>query len=250
MTHICKTDAIVIKKVPFSNTSEIITFFTRDWGKITAIAKGLQRKKNPFEGYVELFSFNEILFIDNAGGRLATLTESTLKSGFAGIRSDMRKIYAAFFLAEFIDQMVEERDPHPPLFGLFLKSFIDLSRNNDILIERVSFTAKSLRLLGVMADVRSCSACGKGLSAREQTAIQPAGEGLVCTKCAGDAAAKPDFSASSRASFDKLLSWQGEKLRRLRLSQANVTEIWNLLKTVIRCTLNKELRTFKYVENG
>ena len=249
MKHIKKTDAIVIRKVPFSNTSQIITFFTRDYGKISAIAKGVHRPKNPFEGFVELFSLNEILFIDGEGRRLATLTESTQKSSFAGIRSDIKKVFGAFFLAEFVDQMVEDHDPNPRLFNLFLKSIIDLSRNNDILIYRMSFTAQSLRLLGVMGGIRDCCDCGKTLAAREQTEIHPSGEGLLCEDCATGTADDLKFSASSRASLDKLMSWQGQKLQRLRLSRANFSEIWKLLKIIIRSTLNKELRTFKYVED-
>ena len=50
MKHIKKTDAIVIRKVPFSNTSQIITFFTRDYGKISAIAKGVHRRRQDASG--------------------------------------------------------------------------------------------------------------------------------------------------------------------------------------------------------
>jgi len=249
MKHTKKTDAVVIRKVPFGNTSQIITFFTRDYGKITAIAKGIMRPKNPFEGYAELFSFNEILFIDGGGRRLSTLTESTEKSSFGGIRSDVKKVFAAFFLAEFVDQMVEEADPNPPLFKLFLKSIIDLSRNNDILIYRMSFTAKALRLVGVMGGIDNCCNCGRALSVKERTGIHPRGEGLLCAECAPGTAGEVGFSASSRAALGKLMTWQGEKLQRLRLSQANVNEIWKLLKIIISSTLNKELRTFKYVED-
>ena len=93
------------------------------------------------------------------------------------------------------------------------------------------------------------TAAGKTLAAREQTEIHPSGEGLLCGNCATGTADDLKFSASSRASLDKLMSWQGEMLQRLRLSRANFSEIWKLLKIIIRSTLNKELRTFKYVED-
>ena len=38
-----KTDAIVIRLVDFSETSCVVTLFSRDYGKIAALAKGARR---------------------------------------------------------------------------------------------------------------------------------------------------------------------------------------------------------------
>ena len=249
MKQIKKTDGIAIRKRPFSNTSEIITFYTRDYGKISAIAKGIQRKKNPFEGYIELLSLNEILFIDGEGKHLSTLTESTQIANYPDLRSDTERIYAAFFLAEFCDRMVEENDPDRELFALFSKSLVDLNSNTDILMCIAGFAAKALQLLGFMPDVRNCSDCSAVFAGSEKVAVSPTGEGLLCGKCAdGTEDESVLLSASSRASLNAILDRSPAMLRRLHLSKSNFSEIWRLLKTVISGCIDKELRTFKYVE--
>jgi len=246
MLNIKKTDGIVIRKNPFGNTSEIITFYTKDYGKITAIAKGLHRKKSPFEGYLEQLSLNEIVFIDGEGRHLSTLTESSQKSNFSGLRKNVRRIEEACFLAEFIEAMVAEYDPDIELFNLFLESLIDLSKNDDILCT-VSFAAKALKALGLMPEVIRCSGCEKAFSRDEEAWISLSGEGVLCRRCCHEDAGDFKISASSRAIFDKILHWQGRGVRRIRPSAANFKEMWRFLKVIVRSVLKKDLRTFKYV---
>jgi len=248
MKQIKKTNGIAIRKRSFSNTSQIITFYTQDYGKISAIAKGIQRKKSPFEGCVELLSLNEILFIDGEGKRLCTLTQSTQKTNYPGLRRDTGRIYAAFFLAEFCDRMVEENDPDRQLFGLFSKSLVDLDSNADILMCIASFAAKALQVLGFMPDMHNCSKCGSAFAGSEKVTVSPVGDGLLCGKCSVGKAQEPALSASSRASLNAMLGRSPAMLKRLHLPKSDFSEIWLLLKTVIAACINKELRTFKYVE--
>jgi len=49
-----KTDAIVIRVVEFSESSCVVTLFTRDFGKIAAMAKGARRPKSAFESAIDL----------------------------------------------------------------------------------------------------------------------------------------------------------------------------------------------------
>ena len=67
--------AICIRAVDYSETSQIVTFFTRDTGKISAIAKGSKRPKSTFDGPIEILSHGRIVFADSNTEKLATLTE-------------------------------------------------------------------------------------------------------------------------------------------------------------------------------
>ena len=70
-----KDAAICIRAVDYSETSQIVTFFTRAAGKINAIAKGSKRPRSAFDGPIEMFSHGKIVFADSTRERLATLTE-------------------------------------------------------------------------------------------------------------------------------------------------------------------------------
>ena len=58
-----KADAIVIRLADFSNTSRVVTFFTREFGKTSAIAKGGKRLKGPFDSALDLISTCRIVFL-------------------------------------------------------------------------------------------------------------------------------------------------------------------------------------------
>lgn len=73
-----KTLAIVLRVVEFSETSCIATLFTRDFGKIGALAKGARRPKSPFDSALDLLAVCRIVFIDKSADVLDLLTEARL----------------------------------------------------------------------------------------------------------------------------------------------------------------------------
>ncbi len=83
---ITKDTAICIRAIDYSETSQILTFFTRDTGKIGAIAKGSKRPKSSFGGPFEIFSYGKIVFAESNKDKLSTLTEFESSFGGAGFR--------------------------------------------------------------------------------------------------------------------------------------------------------------------
>ena len=69
-----KDIAICLRKTDFSETSQVVTFFTRDAGKLGAMAKGARRKKSSFDGAIELFTYGEIVYSQKESAKMATLT--------------------------------------------------------------------------------------------------------------------------------------------------------------------------------
>ena len=72
-----RTAAVVLRPRDYSETSKIVTFYTRDHGKVRAIAKGAKRKKSDFLGILDPLSLLEIVYIQGKGG-LHILTEAHL----------------------------------------------------------------------------------------------------------------------------------------------------------------------------
>lgn len=83
-----KTDAIVLKTVEWSETSLVVTLFTKDFGKISAIAKGARRLKSPFESALDLLSLSSVVFLKKSGESLDLLTKPNCSGGFAQHKSD------------------------------------------------------------------------------------------------------------------------------------------------------------------
>src|SRR5690606_28430132 len=77
-----KTDAIVIRLVEFSESSAVVTLFTRDFGKISGLAKGARRPKSAFESALDLLAVCRIVFLHKSSDALDLLTEAKLERRF------------------------------------------------------------------------------------------------------------------------------------------------------------------------
>src|SRR5271165_1114678 len=93
-----KATAIVLRTTDWSESSRIATFWTREFGKVRALAKGGRRLKSAFENALDL------------------LTEAQVVQRFPRLRDDLDALYAAYYVAELLDDWMEEYDPHPLLF--------------------------------------------------------------------------------------------------------------------------------------
>jgi len=134
-----KDVAICIRAVDYSETSQIVTFFARAAGKISAIAKGSKRPKSAFDGPIEIFSYGKIVFSDSNKEKLATLTEfaphqlgvpSTQKARRfdagqvargTGLSNNLFTMNCCLFSTELLNKLTHDYDPHPQLFDDFLQ---------------------------------------------------------------------------------------------------------------------------------
>lgn len=119
-----KDTAICIRAIDYSETSQILTFFTRDTGKISAIAKGSKRPKSSFGGPFEIFSYGKIVFAESNKDKLSTLTEfesSFGGAGFSSLSANLFTLNCCLFGAELLNKLTHDYDPHPQLFDDFLQ---------------------------------------------------------------------------------------------------------------------------------
>ena len=114
-----KDSGLCIRALDYSETSQIVTFFTRATGKISAIAKGSKRPKSAFDGPIEVFSHGKIVFSDSTKEKLAVLTEFEQQGGFTGLANKLFALNCVSFAAELVNQLTNEHDPHPGLFDSF-----------------------------------------------------------------------------------------------------------------------------------
>ena len=111
-----KATAIVLRVIEFSETSSVVTLFTRDFGKIRALAKGARRPKGPFESALDLLGLCRIVFLRKSSDALDLLTEAKLERRFRPPGGDLSNLYAAYYVAELLNELTDDYDPHPELF--------------------------------------------------------------------------------------------------------------------------------------
>lgn len=119
-------EGIVIKKSNFSEADKIVTIFTKEFGKITVLAKGLRRMTSKRSGSLDLFSHIKGSHVAGRGN-LPTLTEVVLINQHATWKIHYGRISIAYRLAEIIDKLTPDGQPHPQTYDLFLSHLSQIS---------------------------------------------------------------------------------------------------------------------------
>src|SRR6516162_6622800 len=121
-----KAQALVLRTTDWSETSRIATLWTREFGKVRALATGGRRLKSNFESALDLLTVCSIVFLRKSSGSLDLLTEAQVVRRFPQLRTDLAALYAAYYIAELLADWTEDFDPHPRLYDEALAALDDL----------------------------------------------------------------------------------------------------------------------------
>ncbi len=185
-----KDRAICIRAVDYSETSQVVTFFARLTGKISAIAKGSKRAKSAFDGPIEVLSLGEIVFSDAVEEKLAVLTEYQQRPGRGGLRKNLFALDSALFAAELLNRLTHDYDPHLVLFDQFAQFLEDLdaqattARRCDILVRLILFQLALLHEVGLRPVLNACANCQRPLASDwRECYFSSSANGLTCRDC-------------------------------------------------------------------
>ncbi|MDI6759566.1 MAG: DNA repair protein RecO [Candidatus Brocadiaceae bacterium] len=181
----CKTLAVTLKRVDYSNTSQIATFYTLNYGKIQALARGSKRMGKKAPGSIDLFSYNEIIFLKKEPGSLHLLTEWELLEDFPAFRKEIERFYSACYAVELLNKLIDEGETDKPLFHLLLDTLHSLSRDNNKDLSLLAFELQLLKHLGYLPGLGECTQCGKKFPRNSGAVFSPFQRGLICKICNG-----------------------------------------------------------------
>jgi DNA repair protein RecO (recombination protein O) len=143
------TNAILLRKRKFSDTSLIVSWCTESLGCIQTVAKGARRAKSPFVGKLDLFFEAEIQIARGRKSSLHTLTEVVLRNPFGGIRRNYLRTQTAAYFVELIEICTERDHREPELFSLLRRAFGYLDANDPDLRAVTHFETELARIAGV-----------------------------------------------------------------------------------------------------
>src|SRR4051794_14160600 len=122
---------ICLRKVEYSETSQILTLLSREHGLFRAIAKGAHRRTkagaSKFGGGLDLLEIGDAVFTHDPARDLATLTEWGLREGHLELRRDLRGLYLGLYAAELVSRLIEEHDAHPEIFDRLAATLAELA---------------------------------------------------------------------------------------------------------------------------
>jgi DNA repair protein RecO (recombination protein O) len=180
-----KSTGIVLRLVEFSETSLVVTLFTRDFGKVTALAKGARRPKGPFEAALDLLAVIRLVFLRKSADVLDLLTEAKLDRRFRAAGRDLNRLYAGYYVAELLAELTDTHDPHPELFDAANQALLAL--DSDVSPAAVVLWLELLALaqVGHAPTLEQCAACGREVELAARVPFGLLAGGLLCADCRG-----------------------------------------------------------------
>src|SRR5690242_711714 len=126
-----KALGLVVRGSDWSESSRIVTLFTREFGKVRGLAKGGRRLKSNFDVGFDLLTVCNVVFIRKASGGLELLTEAHMAETFPALRGNLNSLYAGYYVAELLADGSQDYDPHPALFDVALATLRQLGAERD-----------------------------------------------------------------------------------------------------------------------
>jgi DNA repair protein RecO (recombination protein O) len=242
---------ICLRRFEYSETSQILTLFSRDHGIVRAMAKGAHRRTKAgagrFDGGIDLLDLGEAVFTDDSNRELATLTEWKLREGHLELRKNLRGLYLALYAVELLGMLIEEHDPHLEMFRRLenLLPALATAQREEV---SLAFQLDTLSDAGYLPQLGACASCGSIVEKWPAAYFAPSRGGIICRDCE---ASFPDrFSLDIR--LLRLLNTmqmvpQNAQRRLPRLTRHQTDPLNQLLSLHMEHALGRRMRMAIYV---
>ena len=175
--------ALVLRTVDWSESSLVVTLFSREFGKIRGVAKGGRRPKGPFESSLDVLSRCRIIFLRKSSDALDVLSEAKLIERFRPFERGLPALQAGYHIAELLDAWTDCYDPHPQLYDLTIATLAELRPQTPLGALLLQFELAALRLLGYFPALKECVHCGAVVQPQSRVSFSCLEGGVLCVSC-------------------------------------------------------------------
>lgn len=203
---IVRDKAVVLGRLDYSETSQVLVLFARQHGKVRMIAKGIKRgTKKRFAAGIDLLDIGDVCFIHRADktAGLATLTEWKQTRSLSGLREKLSRIQGAQYVAEITGQLTEDFDPHTELYDSIIATLEALADAPEPVDVVTHYQLRLLREVGSLPRFDKCMSCSKGDDLTHFSSLQG---GMICRHCEPGHLEKWEVSTATHATILHLLN--------------------------------------------
>ena len=245
-----KTEGILLRRQDIRETSLILTFYTRDFGKIKGIVRGVRGPRSTCGGgNMEIFALDEIVFYERRKSDIFTISQCDLVDFFSHIRESLEKLSYASYLVELLDSVTALGDKNQEAFDLLVNSLKLLAGERiECSTKRVAriFEIKLLHLLGLMPSLKDCVNCGGVVDGSSKFSFRHGG--LICKKCfQADREARPILQGTVKfIEHIRLLPFEG--VVRIKVASEVGHELERILRKFLDYHIERRLKTVEFLQ--
>lgn len=186
-----KTTALVLKTCNMNDNDKLITFFSPEHGRLTAVGKGVRSHKHKDFAAFQPFCYGEFVMGSKQSGLLG-ISSAQVKNNFYNLRSDVEKVAFASYFVDLVADIAQEIVGDTDYFSFILNTLYltenadKNSANGDMMPAlkklKAIFEIKTACVMGVMPEITRCVSCGKE---KELNHFSHFDGGTVCDDCVG-----------------------------------------------------------------
>lgn len=173
--------AIVLRHADWGEADRLITLYTREQGKLRAVAKGARKITSRKAGHLEPFTHVKLQLA--RGRSLFIVTQADTIEAYLPLRETLVMTGTASYIVELLDRFVyEEEGANPTLFRLLAETLKRLASGEDAWLAVRYYEMRLLDFLGFRPQLFECANCGREIKAADQFFSFSAG-GVICPRC-------------------------------------------------------------------
>ena len=177
------TQAVILRTVDFAESDRMVSFYTKDFGRLHGVAKGAKRSLKRFGSALEPFTLNEITFFMREHQDMVRLERCRIVRAFPEIAQNVRRVALGTYLLELILGLTPEREVHPEIYRL-LVYYIDLLTQPSFRESMIRlFELRLFALLGYEPQFMQCVACNTPFDMQTTYHFSIQRGGIVCPSC-------------------------------------------------------------------
>ena len=147
------SEAIVLRTWPFREADLVVSFFTRDQGKLRGIARRARRPKSNFGAGLERLAHVTVSYYQKENRELVSLNSCEILDSWFALASNWEAGIALDFLAEVSDQLLPPAEVNERHFRLLMAVLLYLRDGGNVWPAVLYFALWSVRLAGFLPDL-------------------------------------------------------------------------------------------------
>ena len=150
-TRVLLQPAYLLHRLPFQNTSLLVDFFTMDFGRIRAVAKGARSAKSKYRSLLQ--PFHPLLVSLSGRGEMKTITG--IESGLAAINLQAQRLFSGLYVNELLVRLLLNHVEHKDLYRIYQDTLVALRGSTDMELVLRRFELSLLAELGYGINLES-----------------------------------------------------------------------------------------------
>jgi DNA repair protein RecO (recombination protein O) len=208
-----RTEGIVLQGWDLGEHDRLVTLYTREYGRLAAVARGARRLRSRFSGALELFTWGDAVGFERDGRGLVRLDHFDIRQPFRRLRDDLESLGQGARMVEAITRLTAERDAQPLCFALLLRALRAIDAGAAPARVQLAFALRLLDLLGHRPRLDRCGRCGRPVGTEGVTFDATEGT-VLCVACrTGGRSLAPAVAAALRGL--QTASWEARLGARL-----------------------------------